>query len=540
MSDLVNHFIAKKIEIDKNHIDNFVLETEEGTKRTKEKFYRQAAEQRNEYVQKQQEQFNLYLAKIKDEMRVRFQHENPTSREEEHQQDLKKVDDLLNCIFLNSDISDSFKLKIDFIIASIQETTTLEDLNLILKSFIDRFAELGIPLTIDDFKYTMFTERYMVSFLKSSDFQEMKDIFEKIYFACPDIKLQLKMNLLHIVRKYEKLLSIGVSQVKAKCFSECSVTPANVVDTYISTRSRVGTEIAVDEYNNANLFLSKEKKIDDYLVGSGLRDKNYNTFVVEGKTYDSLNDDDKMRFNSAMMGFYLTLNELKKYYQYEFIIKDLVERYKNKDSVKNQYAAKKKEIEKEEKAREAIYKQYQKANGIGFLAKKNDEKAHMAMKQMNEQILKLRGLYDELEDLAITTQLAKLNDSATIYDLFLVSLTSFSFLEKSFMGVEDFALKKLEDTVYDYFRFLYNPNNNFLRKINVFADYNIASVVSEKYRLLDIAVTPDMIEAEMITATMETVGYINLIQNIDRSKISLQTISNLCKMSEIIKTDDVL
>lgn len=77
MSDLVNHFIAKKIEIDKNHIDNFVLETEEGTKRTKEKFYREASEQRNNYIQKQLSYFEECLSEVKKEIAERFRQEMP-------------------------------------------------------------------------------------------------------------------------------------------------------------------------------------------------------------------------------------------------------------------------------------------------------------------------------------------------------------------------------------------------------------------------------------------------------------------------------
>ena len=57
MSDLVGLSIVKKIDIDKTHIDNYVLETEEGTKRTKEKFYREASEQRNAYINNQLQEF---------------------------------------------------------------------------------------------------------------------------------------------------------------------------------------------------------------------------------------------------------------------------------------------------------------------------------------------------------------------------------------------------------------------------------------------------------------------------------------------------
>ena len=45
--------ITKEINIDKNHIDNFKLETETGTKRLKEKFHKEAVNNRNNYVNRQ-------------------------------------------------------------------------------------------------------------------------------------------------------------------------------------------------------------------------------------------------------------------------------------------------------------------------------------------------------------------------------------------------------------------------------------------------------------------------------------------------------
>ena len=46
----MNKTILEQIEIDKTHIDDFPLETEEGTKRAKEKFYEKAVIERNQYV----------------------------------------------------------------------------------------------------------------------------------------------------------------------------------------------------------------------------------------------------------------------------------------------------------------------------------------------------------------------------------------------------------------------------------------------------------------------------------------------------------
>ena len=119
-----------------------------------------------------------------------------------------------------------------------------------------------------------------------------------------------------------------------------------------------------------------------------------------------------------------------------------------------------------------------------------------------------------------------------------VALSSFSFLEKSFSSDEKFEEKSLEENVNDYFKFLYNPNNRFLRKVNALTEFDIVSIVAEKYKLLNLAVTNEMIDQDNIDATMDTVKYINLIQNIDRSHISISEINNLCKMQGIVVKDE--
>ena len=537
MDNLKDNEIVKEIEINKNHIEQFQMETEEGTKRTKEKFHDNAVLERNNYVQKQRTIFDQYRIECENEMKKRVKQLMPEDKSDQYEKGIKEVDEYLYLVKLNANISNGFKLGLDFIVASIQEDSSLEDINQVLKKFIDRLQELGIVLSSQDFSYTMFTEQYMSAFLRNSSSEVMKDVFEKIYFTCPDIKMQLKMNLIHILEKNKPQLEKYVANLKNKLYTEHQVNSSNVIEKYTVVRYQSGNEVATDPYYNTTLFTEGKKKISDYLEDSPARAKNYNMFAVGGD-YASLNEEDKNHYNSAVMGLYLTLNELKKYYRYEFILKDLLERYKNKDSAKGEYASKKKEFEKAEKTRLSIYKEYQKACGIGLFAKKNDVKRKNAMLKMNEHIRNLNSLYQEYRDLDITNKLNKLSESASIYDLFSAALTSFPFLEKCFKKEEMFAEKSLEENVEEYFKFIYNPNNSVLRKINVFADYDVISVVAEKYKLLNLVVTSEMIDPDNIDATMESVRFINLIQNIERSSISLHTIDVICQMLEIIGVEE--
>ena len=54
------------------------------------------------------------------------------------------------------------------------------------------------------------------------------------------------------------------------------------------------------------------------------------------------------------------------------------------------------------------------------------------------------------------------------------------------------------------------------------------------YKLLNLNVTDEMINPDNIDSTLESVKFINLIQNINRSTINFHRIENICKMHEII------
>ena len=211
------------------------------------------------------------------------------------------------------------------------------------------------------------------------------------------------------------------------------------------------------------------------------------------------------------------------------------ERYKSKDSIKTTFQAKEKEYLTEEKNRLKILKEYKKASGIGFLAKNNPTNMKLAKQKMNEEILKLNTIYEEYIDLYMTKEIATLNESSSIYDFFVTSLKSFTFLEKSFENDEVLSANKLVDNMESYFDFIYHPNNYFLRKMNAFREEAIEEIVSEKYRLLNINITNEMINKEMIDATIESILYLVRIQNIEKSNISIERINELCQMQDILK-----
>ena len=523
--------ISKAIEIGTNHIDNFQLESDEGTKRTKTKFRTVAIGQRNNYVKKQMEDFSDLKLKLLDEIKERYEKLMPANKTVEFNTMESNVNSLFDLVNLNSCMSDSFKLGLDYSLAKISNDTSLEEFNAILNEFITKFREFGIELTINDFKYTMFTEDYMKAFFKNASFDELRTVFEHLYFKCPDIKLQMKMNLSFIISKYSNKLSNVVKKKIESMNTELGTTKDNYLETYLNKRIEFGTLESQDEYLNTKLFLDSKYKIEDFLDDCPTKYKDYELFI-EG-AFDGFDAIVKDRYNNSLLDLYLTVGELKKYYIYEFIIKDLLERNKNKENAKNDIAAKKKEIDKAEKMRIKYYHEYLKASGSGLFAIKNEAKKNDAMLKINETVKNLNQLNEEFKDLTLTNNLNTLNESCTIYDLFLISLTSFTFLEKCFVGKEEFV-GELSDIIKDYLRFIYNPVNAFIRKVNALVDFNISNIVTDKYKILDLTITDTMLTSDGIDATIDSLRTINLIQNVDKSSINFDDIKVLFDMNQIL------
>ena len=198
--------IVSDMQEDKKFVDEYELETDKGTKRMKEKFYEVAVAKRNKWIEEKRNTYNEIANGLRNEIINRIPRIMPPDCTETYAKMAEDVSTLLDVVQLSSHVSSSFKLKIDYILSGINDLTSLEDLNQRIREFIRRFKEFGIPLTIQDFKYTMFTEMYMNTFFENSDYDSVKDTFEEIYFKCPDIKLQLKMNLQYIIEQYTKQL----------------------------------------------------------------------------------------------------------------------------------------------------------------------------------------------------------------------------------------------------------------------------------------------------------------------------------------------
>lgn len=534
-----NTVIDKEISINSEHINTFKLELESGTKKMKEKFHKSAVKERNEYVEEQIKKFDKYQVEVYRLLKLRVNSLLPSDKSNHYDSLKKNIEKEKQIIvFNNSDYSIDFKLGIFKLISSIDinDDVSLNTINNTFLNIIKIFEDASIKLTISDFTYSMFTEKYMHVFLdnieKNNRFEEvMKKCFDSIYWECPDIIKHLKLNFWSLLEKYDEKLKIYTDTVSYQLLQKTGYDKNSLIDKYLGNVNKYNLEVSRDEFYNLDSFLSKKKNVLDYLDGSATRVKNLDQFVIDGEFKDI---EDSSKFYDNMVELAHTLSVLKLYYRYEFIIKDIQDKYSKKDANKSVFSNKLKEVNTEEGKRKKIYNDYLKACGKNLFHKVNEEKIKSNKLAINEEILKLDTLYNELHDLEIVELInKKVNSTDSLYDLFSLSYESYYYLEKMFNEhFKDSDDYSFEEELNKYFDFIYSPYNDFLKKINGFSMVDVSSVITDKYRLLGINVTNDNISVDNLDSFMDSVNYVKFIDDILKGDLSFDDINVIVKFRE--------
>lgn len=518
-----------------DYIDNFELERKSGTKALKKKFHKEAVEGRNAYVRDKIEIYEDYKKKVLVELENRCNvllPLNKNSNFEERKEKLKKLQDLL--IYTNKFMSNNFKLGFYDLIYAIKEETSLSELNIILEKFQKSFEVMNVTLTIEDFKYTMFTEDYFNTYFETTDQNTRKKKFEKVYWECPEIVLEIRQNLLTILKKYEKQIKSYIKTREDELTKENEVELKNIEEVYTLSRKALEEDIENDDYNILRDFIQGKHNIDNYLRDSATRNKIYDSFVVTG-SYQDLSVEDKLKFKDNIIDLYNTLRILKKYYKYEYIVTDLVEKYNARANIKTTFQNIEKELDKDNKDKDKLYKEYQKSCGKGLFAKENVDKQNINKVKMNELFDKIMTDFTTYDEAKISMNLdANIKDGSNVHELFNVALSSYSYLVRALKEINKEELNvDIEKEIDDYIDFVYDPSGSFLDGIFVFNKLDITETVSNKYKLLGLNISTEKVSKDGIDSLLNDVALIYLIQNIENNILSMENIKFICDYNKI-------
>ncbi len=524
--------IIEKINKEKDFINNFPMETSKGTKVMKNKFHKKAVLDRNEYVSSLIKEYSSYKESILSEINKRVNKMFPSDNNSSYKKQYDSIESLKEVFKLTNKYGNvDYRLGLTKLIYDLSDTTStnLVDTNLKIKEIINILINAGISLSFNDFNYSGYTYLYMECFFNNVNKNNFNDIiknkFEELYWECPGLINQIRLNFNYIVYNHQKELTTYCNKMISKKMNDNKVSSKDLFNKYNELSKKVNYSTNTDSYNLVNRFLNRELNITDYLENSTVRINNYNHFSIG--EYNSLSDYEKDNYNIQINELSNTLEELTDFYLFKPIIDSLKDIYKAKSGVDKTYLSKQKEISTTEKKREKLYKKYNSSLKGNLFNKVNQKVIDKNKLLLNEEIDKLNTLYQELDDMEISYNILKnIDDTSTIYDLLLVGFSSYKYLKKIYNEVystDEYNIS-LDSLMNKLFEYLFNYTNSFIYKLSLNDSDNIVDNICSKFNLLNINISKDDLSLDNLTNTKAMVKMILIIDYISKSKISLSDI----------------
>lgn len=524
----------KMMDLTKEKIENYPLEINQGTKKMKQEYHIDAIKKRNQFVESEIKKYTDVLDQIKTNLNKKMNSLIPTLKSAEIEIVEKRIvflDKILNYASTCKSALDKLDLNkrcylIDDIDNSNIELTTQRML-----SIIETFKLVGIEIKEEDFDYSTYTKQYMKKFFESlslDDFNgKMKQNFDEIYWNCPNILTHLKLNFFMLYKKYDKKFVSYCNNELKQILKKINMTLKDVSNLYCEQRLKLELLNGTDSYLIINSFVEKTLLIDDYMPNSEIRKQKSAQFLID-KNFDDMSQSEKDDYFKKLIDVKNMLIELENITKYEFIYKDISDKYQNKDAEK--VKSKEKEIKKIESKKNKNLKKYYK-----IIKKKNKDisKINLLLLEIDNSVMEIKKLNSELDEIK-TKELIKKNisDGSTLYDAFLFVDSNYSYMHHLFMtklGLNNFS--ELENEIKLFDKFISNPNNVITNKISLFNSESIENMINNKCKMLGINIVIN--DLNEINKLKNELDFIENLYYIEKSNVTFEQIKFICDVKSL-------
>ena len=256
------------------------------------------------------------------------------------------------------------------------------------------------------------------------------------------------------------------------------------------------------------------------------------------KDYDALSEKDRTEVNKNFSKLLNTLREYDTYTHYKFIVADLKEKAKNKDAFKGLYDQKKKELRKKEvellhenEQNRKLMKRIQ--NPIfNMFKKKWERKVYDFPVASNLKIKEIKTLYDEVDEELVNTKIVEfVDDTCSLKYIFKIANSFYNYTYKLIKKhYEDDSDVDVDEEFARLQAFIDQPYKVMLNNIKSIEEPEITSIVSNRYKILNINLEKEDIEENLDTLLSDAEKIVNY-NNIKRSGLSFSDIEFVEKVN---------
>ncbi|HPZ23730.1 MAG TPA: hypothetical protein PLC25_02680 [Bacilli bacterium] len=393
----------------------------------------------------------------------------------------------------------------------------LDNVNNVIMKIITLFATFGINLTIKDFNYTSYVTEYMkVLLIDNNTKEKIHTTIDNIYWKCPDLLKEIELNFKYLFLKNKKKLTSNLKNIKDES--------NQVLSKYYNEQAELNNLITSDYAYHIRLFREKTLNVNDFKE-SNIDKLKHNLELSDANacnaSYNNLED------------LLANIQEYSNYLKFKFIIDDITELFKDKETYKGLYDNKLKEIKKNEKT---LFSCNSKLLSKGLL-KLNDSKEEIVLGQEKELIKTLYSLYQDLDDLLIKEDIYKYIDiNSSIYDVFKVVSNNYEyFLKLLKKDDENITIDDIETKMYDLRYYLLTDNLNIISNTKIGGNAYLSRVISDRYKLACINVTEEDLDPDNIEKTIENIKTLMVYHDISNLNLNYETIKFVLDAEKIIE-----
>lgn len=477
-----------------------------------------------EKIKELKKEYEVYKQEIKEYLEE--QYTLYTNREEDSEIELLKgrIRTIENVLYLLSDEKNSLeKMNLDRILFNLSRyyRNNLDNVNKEISECIRMFHEVDIQLTEEDFNYSEYTKEYMQVFLKETDYktsEKLKNKFEEIYWKCPEIIVQIGLNIRNIYLNKKNIIDKYYEKEKNELLKKWDKKPEEIIKSYKELKEKLEEKESQDKKILLSKFLEGELKTQDYT-------KEKIEEICE-KLIDS-EDIDKEQISKNVVSFLNNIYEYKNYLNFKFIVDDIKNIYSEREANKKKFAEIKKQIEVSEKKLRKVNK--------GNIFKKETGKNIEQEKLISE----LQELYKQLDKEQFNQKIYEnIKENSSLYEVLIYAKSDYSYMANCFIkNNPQIEAQEIEENINALKQFMKSPYHTIMKNIHISDDKNIQIIIKDRYRLLNFKIEKEDLDEGNIDNLEKNLKAIKLSLDLEKAGLDIQEIEMACKIKNLLKEE---
>lgn len=372
---------------------------------------------------------------------------------------------------------------------------------------LDIFAKVGVKLTKDDFYYNEFENLYMQEVLlitnRETANNALKPYFEEYYWKNPNIIRDIQLNFKSLYHQNIRTFNRYIENLQ----KEINKKPKQIIKEYHSRLVEGQQNLDRNKELQVKRFVDEELNIKDYHLANIQK---ISSEIIKG---------DILEYTRVIYNFNDTLREYKKYLKFKAVIDKVKETVKENLNKKERLEASKKlrEIQKIERKLKNLLRR--KKNGT------------------DELIQEIKTLYDEYENIYHQEALHKYIDSESkISDViwFFISYYAY-YLQLAKIINDNREINKKGDDFKALKKLYLNPYVNLINNLDALKDYDIGTIILDKYKLDNLRLEHLSLDHETLTSLIEKTEVLcNYYKIVTIDGLDLKQIDDYIKLLAIL------